>query len=298
MTPLEHTLLFVAAPAVVVLALLEAIILSRLSGYDWRAFGISGLDLVLRLAANILLPLSIASPLVRLAYEHRLATIRLDSGLTLLLLFIGQEFCYYCYHRAAHRVRWFWCNHSVHHSPNQLNLSAAFRIGIFGKLSGIAVFFVPLIWIGFDPRTVFTLLTFNLLYQFWIHATWIPTLGWLEGIFNTPSSHRVHHAANVEYLDANFGGVLTVFDRLFGTYVKERGDLPCRYGLVEPLATYNPLRIEFGQWASLMRDLAGARSVRAFCGYLFMPPGWASEGEGSTTAALRARQLAMKAGNA
>ena len=298
MTPLEHSLLFVAAPAVFVLALLEAIILSRLSGYDWRAFGISALDLMLRLTVSILLPLSIAGPMVRLAYEHRLGTIGLDRVSAMLLLFIGQEFCYYCYHRAAHRVRWFWCNHSVHHSPNELNLSAAFRIGIFGKLSGNAVFFVPLIWIGFNPRTVFTLLTFNLLYQFWIHANWIPKLGYLEGIFNTPSSHRVHHAANVQYLDANFGGVLTVFDRLFGTYVRERDDLPCRYGLVEPLTTYNPLRIEFGQWASLMRDLASARSVRAFCGYLCMPPGWAPAGEGSTTAELRARQLAMGARDA
>jgi hypothetical protein len=129
-----------------------------------------------------------------------------------------------------------------------------------------------------------------LLYQFWIHATWIPKLGWLEAIFNTPSAHRVHHAANLDYLDANFGGVLIVFDRLFGTCVKERDDLPCRYGLVEPMTSYNPFKVQFSQWVSLLRDLAGARSVRAFCGYLLMPPGWAPHGEGSTTAELRARR--------
>lgn len=290
MNPIEKILLFVAAPTVLVLALLEAIVLSRRQRYDWRAFGVSALDLVLRISVNILLPLSIATPFVRLAYQHRLATIHVNGALALLLLFIGQEFCYYCYHRAAHRVRWFWGNHAVHHSPNELNLSAAFRIGIFGKLTGNSLFFIPLIWIGFDPRTVFTLLSLNLLYQFWIHATWIPTLGWLEGIINTPSAHRVHHASNVDYLDANFGGVLLVFDRLFGTYVKERADLPCRYGLVEPITSYNPLRIQCAQWASLLRDLRGARSVRAVCGYLFMPPGWKPQGEGSTTAELRARQ--------
>jgi sterol desaturase/sphingolipid hydroxylase (fatty acid hydroxylase superfamily) len=290
MNPIEKFLLVFAAPAVLVLALIEALILSRRQGYDWRAFGVSALDLVLRIAVNILLPLSIAGPVVRWAFVHRLTTIELTTGAAFLLLFIGQEFCYYWYHRAAHQVRWFWGNHSVHHSPNELNLSAAFRIGLFGKLTGTSLFFVPLIWIGFDPRTVFAVLTLNLLYQFWIHATWIPKLGWLEAILNTPSAHRVHHAANLDYLDANFGGVLIVFDRLFGTCVEERDDQPCRYGLVQPMTSYNPLTVQFSQWASLLRDLAGARSLRAFCGYLAMPPGWAPQGEGSTTAELRARR--------
>ena len=298
MSPFEKSLLLIATPTVLTLALIEGLILTRHKGYDWRAFGVSVLDLGMRLAVNILLPLSIATPLVRLAIQHRLSTIELNGALALLLLFVGQEFCYYWYHRAAHRVRWFWCNHAVHHSPNQLNLSAAVRIGILGKLSGTALFFVPLIWIGFDARTVFTLLALNLLYQFWIHATWIPRLGWVEGILNTPSAHRVHHAANVEYLDANFGGVLLVFDRLFGTYIKERDELPCRYGLVHPVTSYNPIKIQFAQWISLLQDLRSARSLRAVCGYLFMPPGWRPQGEGSTTAELRARQRAIESANA
>ena len=130
----------------------------------------------------------------------------------------------------------------------------------------------------------------ELVYQFWIHATWIPKLGWLEYVLNTPSSHRVHHAANLEYLDANYGGVLIVFDRLFGTYIPERDDVPCRYGLVHPMTSYNPLHVEFAQWISLARDLAKARSARAVLGYLFMPPGWSPEGNGETTEELRARR--------
>ena len=114
-------------------------------------------------------------------------------------------------------MRWFWCN-AVHHSANELNLSAAYRIGILSRASGSAAFYVPLVWLGFEPKVVFAMLSLNLLYQFWIHATWIPRLGWLEYVLNTPSAHRVHHAANLEYLDANYGGVLIVFDRLFGTY--------------------------------------------------------------------------------
>lgn len=289
MSPIEKFLLFVAAPAVLAFALLEAIVLSRRQRYDWRAFGVSVCDLVVRIAVVIVLPLSIATPLVNWATQHRIATISLDHGSAFVLLFIGQEFCYYWYHRAAHRVRWFWGNHAVHHSPNDLNLSAALRIGAFGKLTGTMLFFVPLIWLGFDARTVYSVLTLNLLYQFWIHATWIPKLGWLEYVLNTPSAHRVHHASNTEYLDANYGGVLIVFDRWFGTYIEERDDLPCRYGLVHPLRSYNPLRVEFAQWLALGRDLIRARSVRAVVGHLFMPPGWRPDGEGETTAELRAR---------
>jgi len=287
MFALDRFLLFVALPIVVGTSFIEALVLSRRGGYDWRATGVSLLDLALRVAVQIFLPLSIATPLVLLAYEQRVSSIALDSAPALLALFIGQEFCYYGYHRAAHRVRWFWCSHVVHHSPNQLNLSAAYRIGIFGRLTGTALFFVPLVWLGFPPRVVFAMLQLNLLYQFWIHATWIPRLGWLEYVLNTPSAHRVHHAANLDYLDANYGGVLIVFDRLFGTYRAERDDLPCRYGLVTPVTTYNPLRIEFEPWRQLGCDLLRARSLRALAGALLMPPGWRADGPGCTTEELR-----------
>ncbi len=295
MNTLDLFLLQVVLPTVVALSLIEAGVLWRKQGYDWRAAGVSLLDLFMRISLQIFLPLTIAAPFIAWAFQHRLGSIELNTAWAIAGLFIGQEFCYYWYHRAAHRVRWFWCNHAVHHSPNELNLSAAYRIGILGRLSGTPLFFVPLVWLGFPPRIVFQMLTLNLLYQFWIHATWIPKLGPLEGILNTPSAHRVHHAANLEYLDANYGGVLLVFDRLFGTYRAERADVPCRYGLVKPMTSYNPLRIEFTQWALLGRDLAAARGPRAFFGTLFMPPGWRTEGAGQTTEDMR-RQAGVGAG--
>ena len=132
-------------------------------------------------------------------------------------------------------------------------------------------------------------LTFNLLYQFWLHTTWVPKLGWLEGIVNTPSAHRVHHGSNPEYLDANYGGVLMVFDRLFGTYRAERDDVPVRYGLVQPLTTRNPLKIEFNEWSRLGADLWRARSLRAVWDALFMPPGWRAEGHAPMAGELAAR---------
>jgi sterol desaturase/sphingolipid hydroxylase (fatty acid hydroxylase superfamily) len=296
---LDRFLLFAALPTVVVASLAEAFVLARRRAYDWRATGVSLLDLVLRVGIQIGLPISIATPVIVYAARHRVGEIPLDGWAALAALFIGQEFCYYWYHRAAHRVRWFWCNHAVHHSPNELNLSAAYRIGVLGRATGAPAFYVPLIWLGFEPRVVFEMLSLNLLYQFWIHATWIPKLGWLELVLNTPSAHRVHHAANLEYLDANYGGVLIVFDRLFGTYRAERDDVPCRYGLVVPMKGYNPLRIELYQWSTLARDLLAARSLRAVLGHLAMPPGWRPDGRGETTEDMRAQAArAAAAGSA
>lgn len=124
--------------------------------------------------------------------------------------------------------------------------------------AGAAMFFTPLVWLGVRPEAVLAILSFNLMYQFWLHNTWMPKLGWLEYVFNTPSAHRVHHASNLDYLDANYGGVLIVFDRLFGTYVAERADEPCRFGLVTPTRSRNPFVVELEHWASLARDVATA----------------------------------------
>lgn len=186
-------------------------------------------------------------------------------------------------------MRWFWCTHAIHHSPNDLNLSAAYRFGWTGRLTGTLAFFALAPLLGMPPRIVLMLLSLNLLYQFWIHATWIPRLGPLEWVLNTPSAHRVHHASNLEYLDGNYGGVLIVFDRLFGTYIPERKDVPCRYGLVHPMRTYNLLVIEFAHWRALWQDLKTARSAGEVFGYLFRPPGWRPDGRGETTEDLRRR---------
>ncbi len=157
------------------------------------------------------------------------------------------------------------------------------------KLTGSVVFFVPLVWFGFHPQLVMITLTLNLAYQFWIHATWIPKLGWLEYVLNTPSSHRVHHASNPAYLDSNYGGVLIVFDRLFGTYISERAGIPCSYGLVKPQTSYNPLRVEFDQWLLMLKDVVAARGLKAKLAHMVMPPGWSTTGPGETTEALRQR---------
>jgi len=254
-------------------ALIEGLVRSALhpGSYDWRAFAASMADALGRRAVDAL-NLSIAAPVLAWAHAQRLATLELSAPAAFALLFIGQEFFYYAYHRAAHRVGWFWATHCVHHTPAQLTLASALRLGWTGKLSGTALFFAPLVWLGFPPLAVLGVVALNLLYQFWLHATWIPKLGPLEWLFNTPSHHRVHHASNPEYLDCNYGGVLIVFDRLFGTCVEERDDVAIRYGLTQPLDSHNPLRIALHGWLLLGRRLWRARGWRARAAVVFGPP--------------------------
>jgi sterol desaturase/sphingolipid hydroxylase (fatty acid hydroxylase superfamily) len=284
------TLALVLVPLVLGAALIEGLWLSRRrqERYDWKEWATSLADLTIR-RLLALLPYSLAAPVFAWAYDHRLFTLSPDSVGGVLLLFVSLEFFYYWFHRASHTVRWFWNAHSVHHSPNRFTLAAAYRLGWLGKFAGSTIFFTPMALLGFEPTTILVALHLNLLYQFWIHAEWIPRLGWLEYVLNTPSAHRVHHASNPEYLDANYGGVLIVFDRLFGSYTAERDDVPCRYGLVTPLTTYNPVRINFQPWISMAKDVAGARSLGEAWMFLFGAPGWRPDGSGLTTAELRAR---------
>ncbi len=259
------------------LAAIEGIVMScrRTGGYDWRAFAASVGDAVGRRiidAAAGSLGLAVAIRLLDGIYQHRLFTITLHSWAAFLLLFVGEELCYYAYHRCAHRVRWCWATHAVHHSPNQLTLATALRLGWTGKITGSALFFSPLVGMGFSPQAVAAAVAANLLYQFWLHTTWIPKLGAFEWLFNTPSHHRVHHGSNPEYLDCNYGGVLIVFDRLFGSFADEREDLPPHYGLSTPLLTHNPLRIAFHEWTALARDLRDAHGWRDRGLALFGPP--------------------------
>lgn len=239
--------------------------------YDWRAYAVSLFDMVGRRAIEML-GISITAPAMAWAYTHRIHTLEVSTAWAIAGLFLGQEFLYYWHHRAAHRVAWFWANHCVHHSPQTLTLASALRLGWMGKLTGSGLFFTPLVWLGFSPIAVLSVVAANLLYQFWLHTTWIPRLGPLEWVLNTPSHHRVHHASNPEYLDCNYGGVLIVFDRCFGTFVAQREDIVIRYGLVQPLNTYNPLKIQWYGWGLLLQRLRQASTWRQRCAAIVGPP--------------------------
>jgi sterol desaturase/sphingolipid hydroxylase (fatty acid hydroxylase superfamily) len=176
----------------------------------------------------------------------------------------------------------------VHHSSRFYNLATALRQTWTGKLTLGAIFWLPLVLLGFPPEMVFLFTGISLIYQFWIHTEAIDRLGPLELVLNTPSHHRVHHAVNPRYLDANYGGVLIVWDRLFGTFVAERADDRPIYGIVKNIDTFNPVRIAFHEWAAIGRDLAQARRWGEAAGYLFGPPGWSPDGSRRTTRAIKA----------
>jgi sterol desaturase/sphingolipid hydroxylase (fatty acid hydroxylase superfamily) len=167
--------------------------------------------------------------------------------------------------------------HAVHHSATRLNLTAAIRLSWTGNISGNFLFFALLAWIGFHPVAIVAMLGINLLYQFFIHTELAPRLGPLEWVLNTPAHHRVHHASNATCLDKNFGGILIIFDRLFGTFGAKPADEPLRYGLVNGATSYNPLRIVFGEWLAMIHDVTRARSVPDKLRALFAPPGSTSQ---------------------
>jgi sterol desaturase/sphingolipid hydroxylase (fatty acid hydroxylase superfamily) len=239
--------------------------------YSWRESLIS-LEIFLGHHFIQILFLFIPTGLFSFAWQHRVCTIPLDRWWSIPLLFVCLELFYYWYHRAAHEIRWLWASHAVHHSAQHFNLSAAYRLGWTSWLSGNAIFFMPLCWLGFSPAAVGIGLAINLLYQFWIHTELIPKMGVLEWIFNTPSHHRVHHASNFEYLDRNYGGVLIIFDRLFGTFVEERSTDVLIYGLTQPIRSSNPVAIAFHEWQRIYQDLVLSKTWLDRLRIVFGPP--------------------------
>jgi sterol desaturase/sphingolipid hydroxylase (fatty acid hydroxylase superfamily) len=187
--------------------------------------------------------------------------------------FVLVEFAYYWAHRFNHTVRWMWATHSVHHSTSSFSLPAAVRLGWTNVISGGWLVYALLIVAGLPPLVVVTLLAINLRYQFLLHTELVGKLGPLEWIFNTPSHHRVHHSARPEHLDKNFGGVVILFDRLFGTFASERAGAPMRYGLTEPVKSHNPFVIAFHEWAAMAREVWRSRSLAEIGAALFGAPG-------------------------
>lgn len=177
--------------------------------------------------------------------------------------FLLFEFAYYWFHRASHHVRWLWASHAVHHSAEQMTLLASLRLGWTSGLSLGWVFYLPLLLAGCPPLMLAALRAFDLRYQFLLHTEAVGKLGPLEWVLNTPSHHRVHHAANQAYLDRNFGGVLIIFDRLFGTFAEERTDERPLYGVLGKPASYNPVQLALREWRAMARDLWAAPSLRA-----------------------------------
>lgn len=190
---------------------------------------------------------------------------------TIGLGILAADFAYYWEHRAGHVIRLLWTGHAVHHSSPIFNTAVAFRFGPFEPVLAV-LFHLPLILLGFHPAIVILGELTVQAYQFWIHTEVIGKLGPLDRFLNTPSNHRVHHGSDRKYLDKNYGGILIVFDRLFGTYQAEE-ETP-QYGLTQQINTVNPFKVWFSEFPALFADLRASRTWAEWWGYLLRGPGW------------------------
>ena len=229
-------------------------------------------------------------------WNHRAFTVPFDAWWGWVAIFFLEDLTYYWFHRLSHERRFWWAAHVNHHSSQHYNLSTALRQTWTGGVSGTWVLWLPLAWMGFSPAQIAIQQGISLVYQFWIHTEAIGRMpAWFEAIMNTPSHHRVHHATNPPYLDANYAGVFIVWDRLFGSFVAERADEPCRYGIIHNLGTFNPLRIAVHEWVGMARDLVHARRFGDIVATLFGPPGWSPDGSRDTTDRIKQRWAARTA---
>ncbi len=203
---------------------------------------------------------------------------------TWVIAIVGVDVLFYFYHRIAHRVRLIWATHQAHHSSRYFNFATALRQK--WNNSGEIIMWMPLPLLGVPPWMVFTSFSISLIYQFWIHTERIGTLPRpFEFIFNTPSHHRVHHGMDPEYLDKNYGGILIVWDRLFGSFQPEL--FRPHYGLTKPVNTFNIWKLETHEYVAIARDVRSAARWRDRLGYIFGPPGWQPAGAARQTAAAQ-----------
>jgi len=247
---------------------------------DWRDTGTS-------------LALGVGSVVIGLGWarvEHgawavggRLTLFDLGGGpWTWFAAIVAVDFAYYWFHRLHHEIRVLWASHVPHHSSQRFNLSTALRQS-WTPFTALP-FYLPLV-LFFSPAQIVTAHGINLLYQFWIHTELIDRLGPLEWVFNTPSHHRVHHGANVQYLDRNYAGILIVWDRLFGSFEPERERV--RYGLTKNITSSSPVYAAFHEFGAVLRDAVRAGSFRDALGFLLQPPGWKPNGAGATATDLK-----------
>jgi len=194
-----------------------------------------------------------------------------DAWYSWVFAIVGVDLIYYTYHRMAHRVRVLWATHQAHHSSEYFNFATALRQK--WNPSGDVLMRAALPLLGVPPAMVFAAYSINLVYQFWVHTErvgrlWAP----IEFIFNTPSHHRVHHGMDRQYLDRNYGGILIIWDRIFGSFTVETSRP--HYGLTKPVHTYRIWELQTYEYLAMTRDMRNARTWRDRMGYLAGPPGW------------------------
>tara|TARA_B100000242_G_scaffold19907_1_gene12087 strand:- start:94 stop:1284 length:1191 start_codon:yes stop_codon:yes gene_type:complete len=208
-------------------------------------------------------------------FYERLKVIELEESIFLYFIaFVCVDFASYCHHRLKHSINIFWNMHVIHHSSEEFNLACALRQSITNNLGIGILFLVPAALLGVPPKMISILGPLHLFGQFWYHTRHIGKLGWLEYILVTPSQHRVHHAINKEYIDKNLAAIFCIWDRAFGTFQEELDDVPCVYGTLKPVRTWNPILINFQHLWFLTQDAWYTSSIKDKFKIWFMPTGW------------------------
>ncbi len=208
-------------------------------------------------------------------FYERLKVIELEESIFLYFIaFVCVDFASYCHHRLKYSINIFWNMHVIHHSSEEFNLACALRQSITNNLGIGILFLVPAALLGVPPKMISILGPLHLFGQFWYHTRHIGKLGWLEYILVTPSQHRVHHAINKEYIDKNLAAIFCIWDRAFGTFQEELDDVPCVYGTLKPVRTWNPILINFQHLWFLTQDAWYTSSIKDKFKIWFMPTGW------------------------
>ncbi len=212
--------------------------------------------------------------------SYRATAWPINSLAAWVLALLVYDFFYYWFHRLNHEVGVLWAAHVVHHSSEYYNLSTALRQSSTTALLGW-LFYLPMAVAGVPPMMFIVVSLINLLYQYWPHTQLIGRLGWVDRVFVTPSNHRVHHGQNEHCIDVNYGGILIVWDRLFGTYAEERVDEPVCFGVRKPLASFNPVWGNLKLYADLWRASRRERGWRNRLSVWLAPPGgWVGDRSG------------------
>jgi len=188
-----------------------------------------------------------------------LELLSVKNPLTWIIAFLLYDLSYYWMHRMHHEIKILWATHSVHHHGEDFNLATALRQTSTGWLWKW-IFYMPMIMLGVPGEVFVSVAGINLVYQFWVHTKHIGHLGILEKIFITPMNHGIHHAKNKEYIDANYGGVFIIWDRMFGTYIPERSDIKPVYGTATPLSSWNPIWANFQVFSIMVKDTIKTKS--------------------------------------
>lgn len=202
--------------------------------------------------------------------HYRLVELPWDSAWTWWLTFVGVDFCYYWVHRFAHEVSILWAAHQVHHSSEFYNMTTALRQSLTQQFTSW-IFYLPMA-LAVPPSIFAVHIQLNLLYQFWIHTELIRDLGPLEWVFNTPKHHRVHHGRNLYCIDKNYGGILIIWDRLFGTFALESDKVV--YGLVFPIKTFDILYVQLHYYQGLWRKSKKYKNITNKLSNFIKGPSW------------------------